>query len=668
MSPRSTRSRPERPIIDNKTRARAFALFTALFPIFFFVLAEGILRAIPYGPDISLFAKEMINGVGYLVINPDVKARYFSRVAFSPNTSTDYFRATKEPGTFRIFCLGGSTTAGFPYGFPGSFSSFLRNRLDHMFPDRKIEIINLGMTATNSFTVLDMARELPAYDPDLILVYDGHNEFYGALGVASQESFFGSRWMTLAYLRLIHSKVVMMMRDLMVLAGEISSGVPREEQRGTMMERLARDQYIPYGGPVYRETREVFRQNLDDLAELCRSHGIPLIVSTQVSNLRGLPPFVSAFSPSLGPATVQEIRNLMARGDSLWNTDGPNAALTAFTHVLALDSLYAIAHYRAARCLDSLDRTDAARQEYVRARDDDELRFRMSTDFNNLVRGKGDGANVVCADIDRLFRDNSPDAIIGNEYIVEHLHPNLRGYFLMAREYARMLRARQMIAPEPAWATRDTIPEERMWNDRPVTAFDSMLAARRVLLLTSEWPFVQIPKPVPPIPADDQLGSIVEQVTLGSMSWEEGHVAAARYFERVHDLDGAIREAQALAGALPLSVSAHLLLGQMLVKHHDNARALDAFATSLQLEQTAFAHRAIGGILADSGNLDAATPHLEEAFRRSATSHERADNGFLLGLTYAKSGRMADARRQLELVIRENPDFEPAREALKALR
>ena len=45
-----------------------------------------------------------------------------------------------------------------------------------------------AMTATNSFTTLDFARELVDCQPDLYIVYDGHNEFYGALGVASRES------------------------------------------------------------------------------------------------------------------------------------------------------------------------------------------------------------------------------------------------------------------------------------------------------------------------------------------------------------------------------------------------------------------------------------------------------------------------------------------------
>ena len=78
-------------------------------------------------------------------MNPGVGKRYFPGTDFSPATSLDAFPEEKRPGTFRIFCLGGSTTVGYPYWFNAAFSTFLRTRLTSMFPDRSIEVINLGL-------------------------------------------------------------------------------------------------------------------------------------------------------------------------------------------------------------------------------------------------------------------------------------------------------------------------------------------------------------------------------------------------------------------------------------------------------------------------------------------------------------------------------------------
>ena len=53
--------------------------------------------------------------------------------------------------------------------------------LQHLMPDREVEVINLGLTAVASFPVRKVAEQaMGATEPDLLLVYGGHNEFFGA--------------------------------------------------------------------------------------------------------------------------------------------------------------------------------------------------------------------------------------------------------------------------------------------------------------------------------------------------------------------------------------------------------------------------------------------------------------------------------------------------------
>src|SRR5579859_3968163 len=68
---------------------------------------------------------------------------------------------------------------------------------------KKIEIINVSLTAVNSYTVLGFAREVVKQEPDAVLIYTGHNEFYGALGVASTSRLGSTPWLinTLLWLR-----------------------------------------------------------------------------------------------------------------------------------------------------------------------------------------------------------------------------------------------------------------------------------------------------------------------------------------------------------------------------------------------------------------------------------------------------------------------------------
>ena len=48
--------------------------------------------------------------------------------------------------------------------------------------------------------------EVIEHNPDLLLIYAGHNEYYGALGVGSTESIGNARWLVKTYLNLCDFK------------------------------------------------------------------------------------------------------------------------------------------------------------------------------------------------------------------------------------------------------------------------------------------------------------------------------------------------------------------------------------------------------------------------------------------------------------------------------
>ena len=90
-----------------------FILITILFPFILFGLLESTLRLFHYGPDLSLFTKETINGTEYYSLNSQIGNRYFNQVQFSPATSPEYFAVVKPEKTFRIFWTTQNTFAFF---------------------------------------------------------------------------------------------------------------------------------------------------------------------------------------------------------------------------------------------------------------------------------------------------------------------------------------------------------------------------------------------------------------------------------------------------------------------------------------------------------------------------------------------------------------------------
>ncbi len=50
----------------------------------------------------------------------------------------------------------------------------------------------MGISAINSITLRDIIDDVLEENPDLIIIYTGHNEYYGALGPASNISGFNN--------------------------------------------------------------------------------------------------------------------------------------------------------------------------------------------------------------------------------------------------------------------------------------------------------------------------------------------------------------------------------------------------------------------------------------------------------------------------------------------
>ena len=640
-----------------------------LFPIVFFLALELLLRLAGYGPNLSLFMTETIAGREYLTMNPSVKSRYFNQVDFNPTTSPEYFLMPKPPGTFRIFCLGGSTTVGYPYWYNGSFSSFLRDRLQATFPNKSIEIVNLGMTATNSFTTLDFARDLVSYEPDLFLVYDGHNEFYGALGVASNESVGSFRFVTILYLKLVHLKTFQLVRDVLSsVFGWFGKSDETASRAGTMMEQLSTGQYIAFGESRYHRALSAFEDNLADLRLIAREHSIPLLLGTQVSNLKDQAPFVSSGHDSWPAPNRQSFLHSLSLARVAVEESRIKDAMDTLRHLLMLDTLHAEAHYLLGRCFELRGAVDSARAEFIRARDYDELRFRMSSDFNERILALRQLPMIEAVDMETLFSSSSPRGLIGNELITEHLHPNSRGYFLMAKAYAQAMREMGILASREEWIANDTLSDEVLWNGRHLSQLDELIAARRTEVLTSGWPFKDQYPTVDAIQESDTLRFIAEKASRGIWNWKRAHEEAAEYYERRGEHGEAEHEYRTIINQIPLDVRAYLRLARLQLDQNRIGNARQTLLASLNVEETPLAFRALGDIALRSGRAGDAVKHYERLLKFPQSPKERDENGYLLALAYLQSDNPDSAVSTLEKILRENPANLQAGTLLKRIR
>ena len=90
----------------------------------------------------------------------------------------DEFEKEKPDDTFRIFTVGGSTTFGIGAEDDETWPAHLQQIINDEITDREIEVINTGTPGfSSSYEYTLINGKLSMFDPDLIIVYDGFNDY-----------------------------------------------------------------------------------------------------------------------------------------------------------------------------------------------------------------------------------------------------------------------------------------------------------------------------------------------------------------------------------------------------------------------------------------------------------------------------------------------------------
>jgi len=590
-------------------RERIFRLVMVALPVVGLALFEVTLRLVNYGGNLALFVpKEEAPGLSR--INENVGRRYFASTEILPETSNDVFAVTKPAHSFRIFFLGGSSTFGYPYAHNGSMSKMLGQRLADYFPERKIEIVNLGMPAISSFSLLDMIDEVLAQRPDAVVIYAGHNEFYGALGVGSTESLGRSRTLINFYLGLQRWKTVLLLRDgLAKLQGWLASTAGPKDAGSTLMEQMVGDAAIAYGSETYRRGLDFYKANLEEIIVRAKQNNVRVLLSEVVSNVRDQEPFVSLYAPRVDLAGFQKT---LEAGRALESTGRYDQALALYDSLAAIDAGSAILHFRRGRAYELLGDYETSRATYNRARDLDGLRFRASTDINRVLHEVAQSYSVPIVAMATAFEADSPNGLVGNNLMLEHLHPNLRGYFIMGREIARTMQQHGFIAEK--WDEARSRPDSVYWRERGVTPLDDEVARIRIAVLKNSWPFVAkgSSKPFAYTPRSE-FEKLAYSTWRRELTWEEAHVKLAEDFSRQRRFREAAAEYEALILETPFNVSPYVRAGLVYLAMGEEQRAYQRFLQSIKIEPTAEACKYAGSILVQRQNPIRGIPYLERS-------------------------------------------------------
>ena len=600
-----------------KSAPKWFYLVAILIPVVFFILLEAGLRIFNYGDDYVVFTQVSNYYPDKLFLNPDLPAKYFSNLKKGPGIIPDAFDKVKKENAFRVFVLGGSSAAGWPYVPNASFPRNLKRRMELLYPENTIEIINCGVSAINTYTIRDNVPAVIEQKPDLILIYAGHNEYYGALGVGSTVSVGKSRTLINAYLWSLKFKTTQLISDIVYEVTSLfsaSDDLQKNTPTETLMSRMIGESLISLNSELFNEGIEQFNGNMQDILEMLKNENIPVIIGTLTCNLKDLKPFVSVEDDKLPPA----------------------------------DSIYEEAKEEYEK-----GNVEKAAELFLYAKELDALRFRAPAKINEVIKTLAVKYNYSLIDIDSVFQASSENGIVGYNLTVDHLHPNIEGYKLIAESFYRKMEETKFL-PDGKRNNLTPIGQDSILaSNFPFTELDSVIAYMKIIQLTGAYPFVPKGQPnrlTQNFKFKNFIDSTAIKVVNNDIFWEEGHGNAAKWYYDRGNYEKFLKEMDALIAErpffdIPYERTINLLLE---VKLFDEA--VPYLVKLHSLKPSFFTAKWLGQIALQNKNYREAEGHLLQAVGYSEKDYQvwyNLSGAYYFNKKYKKS--LAAVERSLQL-------------------
>jgi len=608
----------------------------------------------------------------------------------------NYQEFPKEKGsnTYRIFCMGGSTTYGRPYADPVSFCGWLRAYLHAADTTRNWEVINAGGISFASYRVARLMNELRHYQPDLFIVYSGQNEFleersYGALVNLPA-------WLINLNATLSGTRTYTVMKKLIDAVQSVS--IKQAQARPSLGGEVEEILNYTIGPESYHRDDDLRRQiithyrlNLLRMVKIARSADADMIFVQPAINIKDMSPFKSEHREGLGEQAQRDWEALFQRATELYAAGDFNAALITYGQALEIDDRYADLHYRIGQTRFQLQQYDDAEQAFRRAVEEDIAPLRILASMQQVVEEVAAVEKVTLVDFPGILRTACSEryghAVFGKEYFPDHVHANMEGYRLLglalldelveqgiathdhdwneARIEAVSQEVTAQIDPNAEGITMLNLGKVLDWAGKFNEAHD---AFRRALEILGPNPIIydRLARTAYGLGNYDESAGYLNEILRIAPEIPGVHSRLAMIYGKQGRIDDAIEQCRAELEGDPDDYYVHAGLARLLEQKGDTAAALRHYNRSLQFKPDyQYAHTELAYLLVSLNRYDEALVHAETALRINPNQHRTHD---VLGLIKKNQGNPEEAVQYFTEALRLQPGDSLAKESLQQMQ
>ncbi|MEM7479359.1 MAG: tetratricopeptide repeat protein, partial [Planctomycetota bacterium] len=310
---------------------------------------------------------------------------------------------------------------------------------------REVEVINCGGLSYASYRVLAILREVKQYDPDLILIYTGHNEFL------ERRTLENARSEDQSFAQL--AQKMYLVRWAAHFIGSNRENAPRRTPKSKTVLAAEVEALLDYQGGLEQYSRndlwlqgvdEHFEWNVRQMLDEISGSNIPLVFVSPVSNLKDCPPFKFENDPSLSSELQSEFEKSFRLAIG---SDDPRTARSAVEKALEIDPDHAGANFLFGKLAYEQHQFSDAEKYFIKARDTDVCPLRAQSELIGDLQVSLNQRRIPFLDAQKLFSEQTKggyangtaNAIVGDEWLVDHIHPSVAGHQLLGEALASLV-------------------------------------------------------------------------------------------------------------------------------------------------------------------------------------------------------------------------------------